>query len=402
MLIRRTSAILFCLLVLAISQSPQHSFADPATAVISDVSVDQASVAPGAQFTVTVKIAYDFGQKPYEIRVAVTDPTTGLSVPGGEFKFDQLTKSGERSYVFNQLRAPPSVGPWNLKATVEYSSIQANQVFAHGTKDWSRVFTVNVAEPRHVLTVKLVPEVTFKVDEVAVTSDAFGIGKVGSLAKGPHTVEVQSTIAVDDGVRYAFKNWQDGDNSNPRTVNLLQDMLLEAVYEKQYYLTVESPYGETSGTGWYAENSVATISVDPTSVPMEGVFGFLGARTAFSAWTGDIRSELPTVPVRMDGQKSVAAEWSSDMWPLYLNILLVILVVAIATIAVLLLKRRRKPPATPLITGTGYLPGYSQPGPGPVLSLKVQAAPVAYCQKCGAALPTGAAKCPACGGSAKK
>ena len=388
-----------CLVALAFSQYVQHSFADSPVAVIADVNVDPPSVAPGDQFTVTVKISYDFGPTQYQVRVAITDPTTGLSVPGGDFKFDQLTKSGERSYAFS-LRAPSSEGPWNLKATVEYSNILANQVFAHGSNDWFRVFTVTVAEPGRVLTVKVVPETTFKVDGTSLTSDTSGIGKITNLPKGQHTVEVQSTISVDDATRYVFKGWQDGDKSNPRMVTLFQDLFLEAVYEKQFYVSVESPYGDASGAGWYAEGSVVAVSVVPTSVPMEGVLGLLGTRNAFNAWSGDVQSQLSTIPVRVDAPKSVTAQWSADMGPLYLNLFVVILVAAIAVIAVMLVKRRRKPPATPLITGTGYLPGYSQPRP--VLSLKVQSAPVAYCQNCGAALPPGTVKCPSCGRPAKK
>jgi len=52
-------------------------------------------------------------------------------------------------------------------------------------------------------------------------------------------------------------------------------------YKKQYYLTVNSAHGTTSGSGWYDVGQLATFSITPTTVA-----GVPGVQYVFTGWTG--------------------------------------------------------------------------------------------------------------------
>ncbi|MGC8849187.1 MAG: CFI-box-CTERM domain-containing protein, partial [Candidatus Bathyarchaeia archaeon] len=71
-------------------------------------------------------------------------------------------------------------------------------------------------------------------------------------------------------------------------------------------LTLESPYGEPEGGGWYPEGRTANISIART-VP-----GGDGIRYAFKAWTGDLEAPTPEASVKMDSPKHVRATWSTQ------------------------------------------------------------------------------------------
>jgi hypothetical protein len=76
-------------------------------------------------------------------------------------------------------------------------------------------------------------------------------------------------------------------------------------YVTQYYLTVTSQHGVTSGSGWYDEGMlrVATISAD--IIP-----GASGTRYKFKGWGGDASgSGLTSNEILMDGPKNAVAIW---------------------------------------------------------------------------------------------
>jgi hypothetical protein len=399
MVMRKLVFFLFFLLMMSIAEGVSNASAQSPTATIADVTIEPRSVAPETDFSVLAQVSYNFLSGQYEIRVAVTDPSTLLTVPGGEYKFDQLAKSGNKTYVFS-IKARSAEGPWLLRASVEYRNIQTDIPFAHSISDWSRIFTVPIAQPKYALAVKLVPKATLNVLGSTYESDASGVVKISDLTKGTYLVEAQTVVPVGPDTRYVFTRWQDGDTANPKTSNLSQDLYMIAVYEKQFYLSVESSAGTASGSGWYAEGSVAIVSVVPISIQMTGILGLLGGRTVFSGWTGDATSLSPTSPVQMDQPQSVMAQWTDDMGPVYLSIALIVLILAVIAIVIFLAQRRRKPPPTPLITGTGVVGMPMQQSS--ILTLKVQAPPISYCQSCGLGLPSGGVKCPSCGAPVKR
>ena len=85
-------------------------------------------------------------------------------------------------------------------------------------------------------------------------------------------------------------------------------MSLEANFRAEFYLTVTSPYGETSGGGWYDEGTTAFVGLSRTSVP-----GATGVRYAFVGWTGDASGTgAVSSGILMDGPKVATADWSTE------------------------------------------------------------------------------------------
>jgi hypothetical protein len=104
------------------------------------------------------------------------------------------------------------------------------------------------------------------------------------------------------GAQYVFTGWQDGATSNPRVITALsQPATYTATFDAQFLLTtIASPAteGTVSGGGWYAANSVATVTASPAN----------GYR--FLNWTGAMAISGPTsATVTMTGPQTVTANF---------------------------------------------------------------------------------------------
>jgi len=140
----------------------------------------------------------------------------------------------------------------------------------------------------------------------------------------PHEIKAEEIIPGTEGARYSCA-------ANARSVSSEGAQSFE--YKLQYFLTVKSEHGSTSGEGWYNAGSTASFSVSPTSI------GF-GVQQVFKGWSGDSKATAPTSTIEMNGPRRVVAVWSTD----YTQVLAIALaVVAVAAAgAFLLLKQRKK------------------------------------------------------------
>lgn len=102
----------------------------------------------------------------------------------------------------------------------------------------------------------------------------------------------------------------------------------------QHYLTVMSPYGLTSGSGWYEAGSIASFAVSATLLPERGIMGMLGVKNIFDRWGGDSTAASPNATIVMDSPKTVTAVWSKDYTQFYaiagISIAAIVLMVALA------------------------------------------------------------------------
>jgi len=118
------------------------------------------------------------------------------------------------------------------------------------------------------------------------------------------TVEMQPGVNVSQGVREGFARWSDGIISNPRQVNVTNGTVLQAIYNTQYLLTVDSNGGTTTPSGWYAPNSTVKITAsNPSNVTAEA------SRFLFTSWTGYISSNSTSVTVTMTAPATLQANW---------------------------------------------------------------------------------------------
>jgi len=147
-------------------------------------------------------------------------------------------------------------------------------------------------------------------------------------------LEAPQLVEKENGTRYLFRSWSDGNSSPSRELKLTKSTVLTAIYKTQYLLEVHTPVGEASGGGWYEKNAKAIVTVAQTSV------GF-GVKRIFSHWedeAGSIVSKEHTTVITVDKPVKLCAIWRTDYTEL------AEVAAAVASIAVLLrlLHTRRK------------------------------------------------------------
>ena len=143
------------------------------------------------------------------------------------------------------------------------------------------------------------------------------------------------------GIRVIFDGWDGDANSDGMNVKVFMDgpKSLDAKWEKQYYLTINSEYGNPSGSDWYDQGQVATFGI---SIPRDPA-GFW-KQQIFYGWDGSFTTTSMTGAVLMNGPKIVNAQWSEDYSTAYLNIVIIVVTGVGSFFAY---KKMRKRKATP-------------------------------------------------------
>src|SRR5208282_5954347 len=149
------------------------------------------------------------------------------------------------------------------------------------------------------------------------------------------------TVNQTSGSRLIFNAWTvDGTtNQTGSSLSLMMDAAhtVVAQYAQQYYLTVQSPQGVTSGQGWYNAGSNAQISVSTPPSPMFGV------SYVFDGWQGSMQSSTQSTTVLMNGPMTVTATWHQDYTVLYATIVAIIAIIGVGVWAAFRRARNRKP-----------------------------------------------------------
>ena len=153
------------------------------------------------------------------------------------------------------------------------------------------------------------------------------------------TLIVPSLIVGNTISRFVFYGWNVDGINGPLSITLKVHMnaphTVDALYKQQYYLTVASDQGPTSGTGWYDAGTQAQISASTPPSPAYGI------SIAFNGWNGTVNSpSSQSTTVLMDGPKTVTATWRADASVLYATLLAIIAVIAVTTY--LVATRRKK------------------------------------------------------------
>jgi hypothetical protein len=108
---------------------------------------------------------------------------------------------------------------------------------------------------------------------------------------GNHTIQLTSLIEGQPGSRYVLiePTWIFSTGGSK-----------QFHYTLQFHLQVNSAYGYATGTGWYAANSTAIVSVIPSQTQGH----------EFRGWIGDVISNSPVVEVKLDSSKEMTAVWA--------------------------------------------------------------------------------------------
>jgi len=253
-------------------------------------------------------------------------------VPSSGWNEDTLTWNNmpavDMSYfASNQIEAVNRWYRWNVTADVA-KDIEGNGTSSFaliaGFTSWSNYvwFTarenatyppeldVYFREPILTLTTSF-PHQPITIDGERAQTDSTGTLRL-ELPWGVHNITAPIIIPGQNGVRDMFVGWSDNVSSATREINIGNNMTLHANYEEQYRLDVSSPYGTSSGSGWYFKNDNANATVQPTWVFSEGLLGLFGVRHVFDHWTGACTSSQPDCTLLMNQPKETTAVWRED------------------------------------------------------------------------------------------
>ncbi|MEM2874786.1 MAG: PGF-pre-PGF domain-containing protein [Candidatus Hadarchaeales archaeon] len=115
---------------------------------------------------------------------------------------------------------------------------------------------------------------------------------------GQPATGVFPAVDAQGSTRYVYQ-------SDDRPATITSPTTITATYQTQHYLTVTSPYGTTSGEGWYDDGTVTQAEVDPLVVTDPD-----GTQHLFTGWSDDASGiTSPSNPITMDSPKTATANW---------------------------------------------------------------------------------------------
>ena len=181
---------------------------------------------------------------------------------------------------------------YNTIATI---SATANQGYRFS--QWNDGITLN---PRNIIVTGNVTYTAIFVPldyTIIVNSDDLAMGSVSGSGVFPYNSQTTITATPNDG--YEFRQWSDGNTSNPRTITVTGNATYTAQFSlKRYTITVNShnnSMGTTTGSGTYEYGTSVTISAEPKS-------GF-----AFDYWSDDHSNTSRVRTVTVTGNATYTA-----------------------------------------------------------------------------------------------
>jgi hypothetical protein len=121
------------------------------------------------------------------------------------------------------------------------------------------------------------------------------------------------TISGDTGVQYLFTTWSGDASGSALTssgITMNGPKTATANWKTQYYLSINSQYGNPSGQGWYDAGSQANIGASQT------ISQGTGARYAFAGWigtgSGSYTGSSATSTVVMNSPITETASWQNQ------------------------------------------------------------------------------------------
>ena len=219
------------------------------TSITATATQNTSNAARYATITIT--------QGSYTATVSVTQEYTQLytitALPANQ---NQGTVTGGGSYAAGTtvtLRATPADG-------YEFSN------WNDGNTNNPRTITVT-GNANYIANFREISSVNTYTITVLSSNQSHGTASGGGTYQEGATVTISATPASG----YEFKNWNDGNTSNPRTITVTENKTYIANFQEissvnTYTITVLSSnesYGTVSGSGSYTEGTTVTISATP-------------------------------------------------------------------------------------------------------------------------------------------
>lgn len=239
----------------------------------------------------------------------------GIDLSGGRVFHNIIQDNGYNIYYWGQTDADVSYNWWG---TTNASAIEQKIYDFHNDFRLGRV----VFQP--ILFSPPFNRFILSITSVGVS----GAGTVTIQREGVRIASVNdsipATLIVDGGVlvrisfedvkvsnsnpeiRWKFDHWVyqgKSDSTNPAVFVFDSDASIQVSYTKQYLLSGSTTYGKIDGSGWYAANSLANISISPTSIDYGNE-----TRGVFSGWIG-YPNQDSTLTIRMESPRNLTALW---------------------------------------------------------------------------------------------
>ena len=200
----------------------------------------------------------------------------------------------------------------------DFRSVYEQITFAEDTT-WKEFVKhhLDIQTSGHVLTIQTpYSDIAVKVDEESYTTDTEGKLRVFVLTDS-YTVNVPTPVLTEHGSRGVFTKWNDSDTSNPKTFLVNTKLTLEAEYETQHRLIMDTNFGTTDpsvGEYWYKEDSIFEINATVSNATS-------GERYVWLGWTGtgngSYSSTDTPASITMNGPINETAAWRHEY---YLNV----------------------------------------------------------------------------------
>ena len=191
-------------------------------------------------------------------------------------------------------------------------------IASSGTEHWIATSgTSGIVGPATVVDTSYNHQFEVSFTQTGISSDA-GAHTVLTLNGLPYAYNALPTnVWVDSGTTFSwlspvagisgeqFVHTGDSGPTSPITGSGINS----ATYLPQYYLTVSSPYGTTTGQGWY--NSGAAVNAGLTSGT---VSGGAGTQYVFTSWSGDASGAAfsSSNAITMNGPMAATANWQTQ------------------------------------------------------------------------------------------
>jgi len=156
-------------------------------------------------------------------------------------------------------------------------------------------YTFSNVQANHVITFNWQEQYHLAVDTQVGVASGTGWYNASTMT----TVSISSdTITNNSGTRQIFTGWSgDAAGASPMSNPIMMDSpkLATANWKTQYYLTVSSTIGTTTGQGWYDEGATAAISVDAPASNTSDTRIILTWKGTDSGYTGSTVSSTVTM-----------------------------------------------------------------------------------------------------------
>ena len=168
----------------------------------------------------------------------------------------------------------------------------------------SKPVSLKVIPKKYPVDVSVLPS------ELSITIDGRNYGGSASFEweeGSKHTLSVSKIIEVKEGVRYVFLKWSDGTTSPSRSIIVSGPASYQAVFSKEFYVDVETAYGDVQGVGWHSVGESVRIKLSKSLIQFEN-----DTRMVFSGWSGDATGTDTEVWIKVDKPYKIRANWKKQ------------------------------------------------------------------------------------------